>query len=74
MVLKYVKQYAIYEHPDDYPQDYVVRTWLITDGGVLPGGAKRTTTLEEARALLPASVTRISGRDAQVPKLIEVWM
>ncbi len=29
-----VEQYAIYEHPSDHPDGYVVREWLIAGGQV----------------------------------------
>jgi len=70
-----LKQYAIYEHPRDYPDGYVVRDWLVTRGGdVLPGDSQRAESLDAARALLPPGATKVSGPDLDDPTIIEVWM
>jgi hypothetical protein len=72
---KAVKQYAIYERPDDYPESYVLREWLILPGLRLLGDSHQLATLEAARALLPAGVSKISeGPEAHALKLVEVWM
>jgi deferrochelatase/peroxidase EfeB len=72
---KAIKQYAIYEHPDDYRDGYVLRELLILPGQTLPGDSHRVATLEAARALLPAGVSKISeGPEPNAPKLVEVWM
>lgn len=69
-----VKHYAIYAHPDDFREGYVVREWLIAAGHTLPGERWHAATLEEARALLPAGVTKIADGDPQERKIVEVWM
>jgi hypothetical protein len=72
---KALKQYAIYEHPDDHPEGYVLREWLILPGQTLPGDSHKVATLEAARALLPAGVSKVSqGPEPDAPKLVEVWM
>lgn len=72
---KALKQYAIYEHPDDHPEGYVLREWLILPGQTLPGDSHKVATLEAARALLPVGVSKVSqGPDPDAPKLVEVWM
>jgi deferrochelatase/peroxidase EfeB len=72
---KALKQYAIYERPDDHPESYVLREWLILPGQTLPGDSHKVATLEAARALLPAGVSKVSeGPEPDAPKLVEVWM
>jgi hypothetical protein len=66
-------QYAIYEHPEDDPENYVVREWLTTAAGTQPGDSWRAPELEEARRFLPPGVERIEWDDPD-PKIIEVWM
>jgi hypothetical protein len=69
-----VKQYAIYDHPDDYPDSFVVREWLVSAGEVQVGEAQTAATLEEARALIPVGARLVEGPDPSEPKIIEVWM
>lgn len=68
------RQYAIYDHPRDYPDHFVVREWLIFPGHTQPGDAWLAETIEEARTVLPSGTTQISGPDPKDPILIEVWM
>jgi hypothetical protein len=70
-----ITQYAIYDHPPDYPDSFVVREWYVSGEGVEAGPARTATTLEEARALLPDGVTKIADHNIEDPaNLIEVWM
>jgi len=68
------KQYVIYDHPQDHPNHFVVREWLIFPPGPQPGDAWLAETLEEARTVLPPDVIQIGGTDPTVPHVIEVWM
>lgn len=68
-------QYAIYEHPIDYPEGYVVREWYVSAEGPEPGPAKTADTLDEAHALLPDGVQLVEDHGTPPePQLIEVWM
>jgi hypothetical protein len=69
-----ITQYAIYDHPADFPDGYVVRTWLIEAGQVQAGEARTAATLEEARALIPPGTELIENVYEDDPKIIEVWM
>jgi hypothetical protein len=69
-----IRQYAIYEHPRDYPDGYVVREWIITAGRVEMGEAKQADDLEGARALLPEGVSRLDTWDDPDETIVEVWM
>lgn len=68
-----VRQYAIYEHPSDYPDGYVVREWRIDSGTPVPGEARTAATLEDARGLLPAGVEKVPVPEND-PAILEVWM
>ena len=68
-----IKQYAIYENPDDFPAGYVVREWLIDGETILPGDGHRAATLDEAHELLPDGVVLIELDDPD-PHIIEVWI
>ena len=68
-------QYAIYDHPKDYPNKFVVRKWIIEAGQISAGellGA--VDTLEEARRLIPSGLYRINRFDQDDPVLSEVWL
>ena len=70
-------QYVIYDHPTDFPDDFVVRRFYIGLGIPMPelpivGTAK---TIEEARKWVPDShsycIQRLEQDD---PNIAEVWM
>lgn len=67
-------QYAIYDHPADFPSGYVLREWLLTPEGALPGQAWAAPTLDDLHQALPANASRISGQDITDPTIAEVWM
>jgi hypothetical protein len=70
-----ITNYAIFDHPDDYPDSWVVREFYASAGGVEPGPAQTANSLEEARALLPEGVTKVSDHGiGDPPHLVEVWM
>lgn len=66
--------YAIYEHPSDLPEGYVVRQWLIGAGETQPGDATRHVSLAEARASLPPGAEQVGGVGPDDPTIIETWM
>ncbi len=52
-------QYAIYDHPRDYPNHYVVRRWDIVEGCPVPvpdQNMKVAGSLDVARLMLPAGL------------------
>ena len=70
-----IAQYAIYAHPSDYPEGFILREWLAnSDGTVRPGQGFAAATIEDARALLPKDAVQIGGRDPNDPVIIEVWV
>ncbi len=66
-------QYAIYDHPDDYPDSFVVREWRVLPGEIQPGPAQLANSLEEARGLIPAGKERLPDFPGDDPKIVEVW-
>jgi hypothetical protein len=69
-----IKQYSIYDHPDDYPDGFVVREWLVTAGDVQAGTASTAASLEEARKLIPAGAERTDRAPSDDPKIVETWI
>lgn len=66
--------YAIYDHPSDYPEGFVVRQWLVSADQIQPGDAQREPTLTEAHATLPAEAKKVDWPGEPDPTIIEVWM
>lgn len=69
-----IRQYAVYDHPTDYPLGFVVREWLITTEGAKPGRAWTAATLESAREVIPDGAECLGRTDQDDPKIAEVWM
>jgi hypothetical protein len=69
-----IRQYAIYDHPKDYPIGYVVREWLISGHGPKPGEAWTASTLDEARTLIPEGCVRLPDSPGDEETIAEVWM
>lgn len=74
-----VSMFVIYEHPDDFPGEYVVRRHEIrmdTPGIVFPMEmfGQPQKTLREARDLVPDGLTCISSDPDDLPCIKEVWL
>ena len=70
--------YAIYDHPKDYPDDFVVRRWRIVPGRAEPIPEKRpfalTRSLDEARQAIPPGLVRILPAPNDDPVIVETWI
>ena len=73
--------WVIYNHPKDYPNNFVVRLWKIENAQVTHvvispsiDNVKLTTTLKEARAAVPKGKTKIPRYDDDDPVIVEVWI
>jgi hypothetical protein len=64
--------FAIYAHPADYPDGFVVRRWFGFHPELRPYAV--SGTLEEARAKLPPGLSNIGREDNDDPVLAEVWL
>ena len=68
-----ISQYAIYDHPRDFPDHFVLREWRIKDGLVMPAeGCWLTKTLEDARALVPSGFYNFGRLPGDDPVIVEV--
>lgn len=68
-----ILQYAIYDHPIDFPDSFVVREWKVSAEGVEAGPAQLADTLDEAHALIPDGAHLLPDFQGDDPKIIEVW-
>jgi len=70
--------YAIYDHPSDYPHEFVCRRWRAARGAVRPidNGEPfaRGQTLDSVRAMLPANLTNLGRKHGDDPRLVETWI
>lgn len=70
--------YAIYDHPKDYPEDFVVRRWRIVEGSLNPVPDEtpfaRATSLREARAAIPPGLVHLHRHPEDDPVLVETWV
>lgn len=69
-----MRQFAVYAHPSDYPEGFVVREWYFLDGALGPGRAWSFPTLEAVHQSLPSGMTMVAGRDPSNPVIVEVWL
>lgn len=71
-----MKLWTIYAHPDDYPQGYVTRQWILDGpgGATRPGPARYRPDLESARAAVPEGLHRIERSWDDDPKIVETWI
>lgn len=71
-------QYAVYKKPADFPNSFVVRKWFIDPGSSEPRPSQKcftvAPTLERARAVIPAGMTRIDRFPNDDPVIVEVWI
>jgi len=71
-----ITMYAIYDHPKDYPNDFVVRRWRAIRGqpiaDVLPTAVCKD--LETARNLIPTGLVQIPRSPSDDPVILETWL
>ena len=65
--------YAIYDHPIDFPDSFVIRQWYVQAGDVEAGPYQAVSSLEEAQALLPEGATELPDHPLDDPKIVGVW-
>lgn len=74
-----VEVYAIYDHPRDYPDEFVARRWRIRRGldmalADLGPPNIRGETLNEVRRQLPAGLVRLGRLPDDDPVIVETWL
>lgn len=69
-------QYTIYDHPADYPDDYVVRQWHIVKGMDEPvaGFCISLPSLEHVRQCVPPGLTQTMRHPEDDPYILETWV
>jgi hypothetical protein len=67
--------WCLYEHPSDYPQQWVARACLLDCSSARPvRNALLADSLEELRGLLPRGLYRVDREPLDDPCLREVWL
>lgn len=68
--------YTVYDHPTDYPDEFVIRRFKIEDRSVAVESNlfARGRTLEEVRAQLPSNLVNLRRTAGDDEKIVEVWL
>ena len=69
--------YVIYDHPEDYPDAFVVRQWLLNLATMAfePGNVLGfAPTLDNSRTLVPPGFCNIGRFAEDFPSIAEVWI
>jgi len=69
--------FAIYDHPLDYPEGFVVRRWWIFRGQTEPVAdivPRFAQSLQEARAWIPVGLTRMPRMHGDDLSICETWI
>ena len=73
MIKRMLHVYVVYDHPSDYPNEYVVRRWL--NDIPMPDLEYRSTEIHEVRKYLAMKgltwLTRVEDDD---DKILETWI
>jgi hypothetical protein len=74
-MITHLSQWAIYDHPKDYPNNFVVRKWTAENGVVMPDpDCNLADSLIEARHFIPAGLVRIGSLPGEDPVIVETWI
>ncbi len=73
-----MEQWVVYDHPTDYPDEYIARRWEITKDGIKATDdviASRELKYVRAHILrvMPGAV-RLQRASDDDPKIVEVWL
>lgn len=72
--MKGLIMWAIFDHPSDYPNYYVARSYIVRDAGIQVIGGKLFKKIGEARSFMMYNGLVCMGRSQDDhPKLLEVW-
>lgn len=73
-----LQMWTVYDHPTDYPHDFVARRWDVGGGG---GGEPVKTDivmtakfLDDLRDMLPPGLYCLPRLDDDDPKIVETWL
>lgn len=65
--------YAVYDHPEDHPDSWVVREWSVYSD-THPLECKIFATLDEARESLPPGLALLERNEDDDPVIFETWI
>jgi hypothetical protein len=67
--------WTVYDHPTDYPNQFVARKFLVNSKGVVrTNDMFLADTLEEIRDLLPPGLMNLYRYAQDDPNIIETWI
>jgi hypothetical protein len=71
-----LEMFVIYERPRDFPEGYVMRRWVIGEGGDSSATDEMATapTLAEIRVFVPSYCVRLERDPKDEPQIVEVWL
>ena len=68
---------TIYERPDEFPDEYVARLWLMRRGVAEPGMTGhllRSASLDALREMLPPGLHRLPREPGDEEAIVETWL
>jgi hypothetical protein len=70
-----ISQWVIYDHPRDYPDQFVMRRWAVSaDLMLATDDMALADTLVEIRKKVPPGLYRLERFADDDPCIVEVWM
>jgi len=70
-----ISQWVVYEHPRDYPEQYVLRRWIIAKGMIIAThDVVLADSLEEIRKAVPAGLYCLPRFAEDDPCIVESWL
>ena len=68
--------WVVYDHPSDYPDDFVARKWILTKNGMLPTEtALSGPSIDLLRYMLAENgLSRMERLPEDDPVVLEVWL
>jgi hypothetical protein len=69
-----LRMWTIYERPMEHPEHFVVRKWRVTKDGPWPSShVQLASTLDDARAVVPAGLVCLARSGSDDPTVVETW-
>lgn len=67
--------WTVYQRPSDYPEGFVARMHVVSQGKVGPtNAAVFADTLKGVRELLPPGLIQMARHEQDEPQIVETWM
>lgn len=67
--------WTVFDHPDDYPDVFMARKWLVVDGSYAPTHDVLTgPTLQSVRDQIPAGLCCFARSPEDNPAIVESWL